>query len=107
MRLRPVVALLDSEMIADVLAALDLWRTHPLPIHTTRKMFPVKDGTRRLYLNAPDARVDAIIGTSIGGILRRSFAQLDGQTGLQVQWEVGVFVQVPLALFRLGQGTHP
>jgi len=69
-------------MIADVLAALDLRSAHPLPIHTTRKTFPIEDGARPLGVNAPDTWTDAIIGTSIGRILRRSSSQLDCQAGL-------------------------
>src|SRR5258708_24806687 len=84
MRLRPVVALLNVDMIADVLAALDLSGTCPLPIHTTRKTFTIEDGTRALDVNAPDARPDTIIGTSIRGILRRSCSQLDCHTCFQV-----------------------
>src|SRR5436309_13721202 len=69
----PVPALPYLDPVADVLAAPDLGRTHPLSIQATRQLLAVKDGASPLDVGAPDARAHAIVVASSRGILRRSF----------------------------------
>src|SRR5260370_38820246 len=103
MRLGPVVALLHVHPIANVLAALDLRRTDPLPVHTMWEPFAVEDGASLLGVDVPDAWTYAIVGASIGGKLR-CCTKLDCCTGLQVWWEVIVFLQESLTMFQQGEG---
>src|SRR2546421_1743731 len=107
MRLLPVVALPHLHVVADIPAALDLWRTHPLSIQATWKLFAIEKRTRSLDADAPDAWTDVIAGSPIGGILRSSYSQLDADACLQVPREVGVFVQVSLLLFHSCQWPYP
>src|SRR5437763_1538178 len=107
MGLLPVVALPDLDVVADLPAALDLWRTHPLSVQATWKLFAIEKRTRSLDADAPDAWTDVIAGSPIGGILRSSYSQLDADACLQVPREVGVFVQVSLLLFHPRQWSYP
>src|SRR5438270_8662083 len=107
MCLGPVVALLYMHLITDVPAAVDLWRTHPFTIHRMREAFAIENRTSQFRRDAPDTRTHAITGPTCRGILRHSDSQLDGQAGLQKVREVGIFMQIPLTLFHVRQGTHP
>ena len=103
----PVPALPYLDPVADVLAAPDLGRTHPLPVQATRQLFAVKDGASPLDVGAPDARAHAIVGASTRGILRRSSPQGSSYRRLQVPGEVNVLMHIPLALFHDREGAHP
>src|SRR5712691_9142910 len=75
--LLPVPALPYLDPVADVLAAPDLGRTHPLPVQATGQLFAIKDGASPLGVSAPDAGAHAIVGASTRAILRRSSPQGD------------------------------
>src|SRR2546423_12780425 len=84
MRLLPVVALPHLHVVADIPAALDLWRTHPLPIQATWKLFAIEKRTRSLDADAPDDWTDVIASSPIGGILPCSYFLFDTEAFLQV-----------------------
>ena len=103
----PVPALAYLDPVADVLAAPDLGRTHPLPVQAAWQQFAVKDGASQLDVGAPDAGAQAIIGASTARILRRTFPQGSSYGCLQVPGKVNVLMHIALALFRDREGTHP
>ena len=71
-------------VVADVLTAPDLGRTHPLLIQAAWKPLPVEDGARPLDVIPPDARADAVVGASRWGMLRHPRSEADRKTPLQL-----------------------